>query len=815
MYQLIQSVLHDREETLALHRLVDALTASEEASDQGLEKRYFLHNKIIRCFEEDCRKQQKPAHFYHSSFIGRLVHTTHELIVEDTEVWLVLRPWIGSQQIWRLSRELTDPTLMTISALLDVRDRLVGRYHPNLVELDLSSFYESEPSISDSRNIGQGVAFLNRYLANQVSDNPQYWLQTIYNVLLRHAHDDIPLMINERIGSADELVQKIKEAIKLLGTRSRHEAYELSHPAMQALGFEPGWGNSAGRAQETLELLDYFITTPVAAILEAFVARFPSVFRVALVSIHGWVGQQNVVLGRPETMGQVVYVLEQARSLEKALHEEIRLAGLEFLGIQPHVVILTRLIPNCEGTQCAMRVEQVDGTQNAWILRVPFREFNPNVTDNWISKFEISPYLEPFAIDAEPELVKHLGGRPNLLIGNYSDGNLVAFLLARRLNVTHCNIAHVLEKPKYLFSNLYWHALESRYHFSAQFTADLIGMNAADFIVASSYQEIVGTPDALGQYESYKHFTMPGLYHVVDGIDLFSPKFNRIPPGVDEATFFSYSDKQRRSNEATIRIGELLFTQKDAHILGELDDPTKRPLLSLAPMSVSKNLSGLVQCFAEHLELQERCNLILVTNKLYVDEAVSEEEAEQIDKLHTLINQHNLHGKIRWVGIRMSGRDMGETYRVIADRHGIFIHFALFEAFGRTILEAMVSGLPTFATEFGGPSEIIEDDKYGFLINPTDFNATTRKIISFLDRCDDDPEYWRLISDRAVQRIHDDYNWQLHSKQLLLSTKLYSFWNYLRRNNRDSLLRYLELIFHLIFKPRATTVLEEHLSREQ
>ncbi|MBW4538922.1 MAG: sucrose synthase [Myxacorys chilensis ATA2-1-KO14] len=815
MYQLIQSILHDREETLALHRLIDALAASEESSAEGLEKRYFLHNKIIRTFEEDCRQQQKPAHFYHSSFIGRLVHTAHELIVEDDEVWIVLRPWIGSQEIWRLSRELSDPTRMSISALLDVRDRLVGRYQPSLVELDLSSFYESEPSISDSRSIGQGVAFLNRYLAKQVSDNPQYWLQTIYNVLLRHAHDDIPLMINEQIGSAGELVKRIKEAVKLLGMRSRHEAYELSHPKMQELGFEPGWGNSAGRAQETLELLDHFITTPEPAILEAFVARFPSVFRVALVSIHGWVGQQNVVLGRPETMGQVVYVLEQARSLEKALHEEIRLAGLEFLGIQPHVVILTRLIPNCEGTQCAMRVEPVDGTQNAWILRVPFREFNPTVTDNWISKFEISPYLESFAIDAEPELVKHLGGRPNLLVGNYSDGNLVAFLLARRLKVTHCNIAHVLEKPKYLFSNLYWHELESQYHFSAQFTADLIGMNAADFIVTSSYQEIVGTPDALGQYESYKHFTMPELYHVVDGIDLFSPKFNRIPPGVDEATFFPYSDKQRRSNEATIRIAELLFTQEDHHILGKLDDLTKRPLLSLAPMSVSKNLTGLVQCFAEHLELQERCNLILVTNKLYVDEAVSEEEAEQIDKLHMLISRYDLHGKIRWVGIRMSSRDMGETYRVIADRGGIFIHFALFEAFGRTVLEAMVSGLPTFATEFGGPSEIIENDRYGFLINPTDFKATTYKIRGFLDRCDEDPDYWRMISDRAVQRIHDDYNWQLHSKQLLLSTKLYSFWNYLRRNNRDSLLRYLELIFHLIFKPRATTILENHLSRER
>lgn len=140
-------------------------------------------------------------------------------------------------------------------------------------------------------------------------------------------------------------------------------------------------------------------------------------------------------------------------------------------------------------------------------------------------------YLETFAIDAERELRAEFGHVPDLIIGNYSDGNLVAFLLARRMKVTQCNIAHALEKSKYLFSNLYWQDLEDKYHFSMQFTADLIAMNAANFIISSTYQEIVGTPDSIGQYESYQSFTMPDLYHVVNGIELFSPKFNVVPPG--------------------------------------------------------------------------------------------------------------------------------------------------------------------------------------------------------------------------------------------------------------------------------------------
>ena len=42
-----------------------------------------------------------------------------------------------------------------------------------------------------------------------------------------------------------------------------------------------------------------------------------------------------------------------------------------------------------------------------------------------------------------------LGGKPDLIIGNYSDGNLVSSLLSHHLNTTQCTIAHALEKTKY------------------------------------------------------------------------------------------------------------------------------------------------------------------------------------------------------------------------------------------------------------------------------------------------------------------------------------------------------------------------------
>ena len=147
------------------------------------------------------------------------------------------------------------------------------------------------------------------------------------------------------------------------------------------------------------------------------------------------------------------------------------MAGLDILNVQPKVIILSRLIPNSDGTRCNQRLEKVYGTKNVWILRVSFREFNRKLTQNWISRFEIWPYLETYTIDAEKELLAEFNGKPDLVIGNYSDGNLVAFLLARRLKITQCNIAHALEKSKYLFSNLYWQDLEDKYiisHYNIQ-----------------------------------------------------------------------------------------------------------------------------------------------------------------------------------------------------------------------------------------------------------------------------------------------------------------------------------------------------------
>ena len=60
------------------------------------------------------------------------------------------------------------------------------------------------------------------------------------------------------------------------------------------------------------------------------------------------------------------------------------------------ILQVTRLIPDARGTKCNLELEPIDNTKHSHILRVPFRTEN-GVLRQWVSRFDIYPYLERFA----------------------------------------------------------------------------------------------------------------------------------------------------------------------------------------------------------------------------------------------------------------------------------------------------------------------------------------------------------------------------------------------------------------------------------
>jgi sucrose synthase len=764
-----------------------------------------LRNDILLAFHHFSQQRDPKEGDLAGSW--RFLRKVQEIMLADDLLIIIYRHRRANCRIFALNADNDHLINISVMDFLTFKERLVRPGLPpqqRTLTINLAPFYDYGPGLKDPHTIGQGIKFLNRHMSGSLANNPDKWNRLLYEFLKLHQLHGTQLLLDAAlVRGPEELEEALAGAMDFLERCRYPDDVEKIKQRLRKLGFLDGWGNSLPRILETIHMLQDIIEQPDEANLEEFLSRIPMVSKVALLSPHGWFGQDNV-LGRPDTGGQVVYILDQAKALEDFLSEDLRDAGLE---IEPKILIITRLIPENEGTTSDQRLEKVWDTRNVWILRVPFRHPDNSVVTHWISRFRIWPYLDQFAVDAEEEIRRELGGRPDLLVGNYSDGNLVATRLSRSMGVIQCNIAHALEKSKYLFSDLYWDQFEPEYHFSIQFMADLIAMNQANFIITSTAQEITGTDNSIGQYESYQFFTMPGLLNVISGINLFHPRFNVIPPGVNQEIYFPHSQKRRRSARMRKAVTRLLFEQEDQDCLGRLENPGLPPLFTIARLDRIKNLTGLVEAFGQDEKLRQRVNLVMVASVVDPERSKDAEEAAEIRKMHAILKQYNLHGRVRWIGKFLGKAETGEAYRLMADRGGVFVQPALFEAFGLTILEAMHSGLPVFATQFGGPLEIIEHEQSGFLVNPTDPAVMTARLADFFQRCEEDSRYWQGFSQRGLERARSHFTWQRHCRKLTRLTKVYGFWRYsISQQAKMRLSQYSEALYHLFYKERAEKI---------
>ena len=774
---------------------------------KNLDQRYFLRNDTWLEWLQWCRDHDKESEFTYNSKIAKFLNKIPEILFTENIALILHRYTLARYRFYRLSGAFDYMEEISVNRYLDYKDAFIlgnrAASNKNALELDFLPFYDYSPEMRDVKSVGNGISFLNKHMSSSMFQQAEEWGRKLFEFLRLHRINGQQLLVNGAILSdMEDFLGALEEFIEDLERLDSEMPYENIEPQLKSKGFEPGWGHNAGRILETMRLLHGLFHEPSSGGLEEFISRIPMISKVAILSPHGWFGQENV-LGKPDTGGQVIYILDQVRALEKHLTKEFERAGID---VSPRIIVITRLIPNAGDTTCNQPREDIVGTNNAYILRIPFHDENGQQHPDWISRFRIWPYLDRFAADCERELLAELQGRPDLIIGNYSDGNLVATLLSDRMNVIQCTIAHALEKTKYLFSDLYWQNMEEDYHFSCQFTADLLAMNKSDFIVTSTYQEIAGTESRFGQYESYQFYTMPGLYQVVNGINLFNPKFKVVPPGVDEANYFPYYQTDKRPASKTSYWTNRLFTEESEDIYGYLENPDQIPIFTMARLDRIKNITGLVEAFGQHPELRKHCNLIVAAGTIHLEESQDSEERTEIQRMYDLIGTYGLHGHIRWLP-SVPKQETGEVYRIIADAQGFFVQPALFEAFGLTILEAMQCGLPTFGPIFGGPSEIIVDRKSGFLMNTSKPELIADALWEFIRDCHEDENCWPQISENSMARVREKFTWHLYSEKLIRLTKLYGFWRYTESEaGMIKMDRYCELLYHLFLKARAEEI---------
>uniref|UniRef100_A0ACD5USG1 Uncharacterized protein n=1 Tax=Avena sativa TaxID=4498 RepID=A0ACD5USG1_AVESA len=750
---------------------------------------------------DDKAKKEKLA----EGFLGYIICSTQEAVVLPPFVAFAVRMNPGIWEYVKVHADDLSVEGITPSEYLKFKETLYDdkwAKDDNSLEVDFGALDLSTPRLTLPSSIGNGMQFVSKFMSSKLSDKPES-MRPLLDYLLALNYRGEKLMVNDTIDTVNKLQTALLLAEVFVSGLPRYTQYLKFEQRFQEWGLEKGWGDTAERCKETLNFLSEVLQAPDPINMEKFFSRVPSIFNIVVFSIHGYFGQEKV-LGLPDTGGQVVYILDQVRSMEEELLQRIKQQGLH---ITPKILVLTRLIPDSKGTKCNVELEPVENTKYSHILRVPFKTEDGKDLRQWVSRFDIYPYLERYAQDSSAKILDILEGKPDLIIGNYTDGNLVASLMASKLGVTQGTIAHALEKTKYEDSDVKWRELDQKYHFSCQFTADMIAMNTTDFIITSTYQEIAGSKEKPGQYEHHYAFTMPGLCRFATGINVFDPKFNIAAPGADQSVYFPYTQKQKRLTGLHPQIEELLYSKEDTdeHI-GYLADRNKPIIFSMARLDKVKNITGLVEWYGQNKKVRDLVNLVVVAGLLNAAQSKDREEIEEINKMHSLIDKYQLKGQIRWIKAQTDRVRNGELYRYIADTKGAFVQPALYEAFGLTVIEAMNCGLPTFATNQGGPAEIIVDGVSGYHINPMNGREASTKIANFFQTCKEDPSYWNKVSTAGLQRIYECYTWKIYATKVLNMGAMYGFWRTLNKEERLAKQRYMQMFYNLQFRNLVKTV---------
>lgn len=204
----------------------------------------------------------------------------------------------------------------------------------------MKPFSAHQPKIILPSHIGNGVGFLNRTLSSKLFAPAQNaeGTQLLLDFLRGFKYNGESLLLSQRVSSVAKLRNLLVRADKLL------ERYEDDDLIVKVAGFDEmgllrGWGKDVARVRESfqvrcsiipqmmiifieegyalkenllingnlrvhLQLLLDIIQAPDADTLERFLSRLPLVFKVAILSPHGYFGQTGV-LGLPDTGGQV------------------------------------------------------------------------------------------------------------------------------------------------------------------------------------------------------------------------------------------------------------------------------------------------------------------------------------------------------------------------------------------------------------------------------------------------------------------------------------------------------------------------------
>jgi glycosyltransferase involved in cell wall biosynthesis len=223
-------------------------------------------------------------------------------------------------------------------------------------------------------------------------------------------------------------------------------------------------------------------------------------------------------------------------------------------------------------------------------------------------------------------------------------------------------------------------------------------------------------------------------------------------PAADPAVVYNPVDLRRFDPARLDR------AQARARLRRELGDlPEDRLLLGLvAQISPWKGQDTAIETLrllaGEGIDAQ----LLLIGSAKFVARSTRFDNVGYLADLRARIAKAGLEDRVSWLGER---EDVPELMRGL----DLVLLPSREEPFGRALVEAMALGLPVLATDVGGPAEIIEDGREGYLLPPTEPGAWARAIGAIVE----DPQIGERMGSEGRRRVEQAFTAERHVKAML------------------------------------------------
>lgn len=132
------------------------------------------------------------------------------------------------------------------------------------------------------------------------------------------------------------------------------------------------------------------------------------------------------------------------------------------------------------------------------------------------------------------------------------------------------------------------------------------------------------------------------------------------------------------------------------------------------------------------------------------------------DTLQKLIDDNNLNDCVKMLG----WKNQQEIAQYMANSD-VFVFPTIREVGGNVVIEAMSSGLPSIVPNYGGPSELI-DDNIGIKIPLSDKKEFLESYINNMERIASNVELREILSRNARKKALELHSWPIKGRQIKL-----------------------------------------------